>query len=427
MVRPMTSVARENSDPIGAFVDGRRVLALGASEGPLTGTEFAAKDLFDVAGTRTGAGNPQWREAAVPARVHARSVAALLASGADLVGKTVTDELAFSLSGTNVHYGTPINVNAPGRIPGGSSSGSAAAVAAGEVDLALGTDTGGSVRVPASYCGIFGLRPSHGRLDRSGVFLLAPSFCTVGVFAQDPALLDVAWRALDRHGRDDSWAQRPSRPPTALVVVPELFALADEIEQEELLGRADRYAAATGIPLRTGQLVESQEELATFLGAFRTIQMIEAWQLHGKWIRAGQPALGPGISARFEEASRVDPGLLEGARQRQVELSLRLGQLLGDGAYLLQPAASGPPPPLDVAGEEKASLRARTLALTCVAGLAEAPALAAPGRSVDGLPLGLLLVGLPGDDDGLVELAPALTDERDLSPARPTAPGAPLP
>lgn len=421
----MTSVACETPDPIGAFVDGRRVLAMGASEGPLAGTEFAVKDLFDVAGTRTGAGNPQWREAAVPARVHAGSVAALLAAGADLVGKTVTDELAFSLSGTNVHYGTPRNVNAPGRVPGGSSSGSATAVAAGEADLALGTDTGGSVRVPASYCGIYGLRPSHGRVDRSGVFLLAPSFCTVGLFARVPALLEEAWLALDRHGRDESWAPRPSRPPTALVTVPELFELADEKEREELLARSEHYSAAAGIPLLTGRLVEGPEELASFLQAFRTIQMIEAWQLHGEWIRAGQPALGPGISARFEEASRVDPRLLDGARQRQAELSRRLSQLLGDGAYLVQPAASGPPPPLDVAGEEKASLRARTLALTCVAGLAGAPALAVPGHSVDGLPLGLLLVGRSGDDDRLVELASALTDEAELRRARPTAPGGP--
>ncbi|MBO0714056.1 MAG: amidase [Acidimicrobiales bacterium] len=401
----MTSTAWEDPDPIGAFVDGKRVLALGASEGPLAGTEFAVKDLFDVAGTRTGAGNPQWREAAVPARVHARSVAALLTAGADLVGKTVSDELAFSLSGTNVHYGTPTNVNAPGRIPGGSSSGSAAAVAAGEVDLALGTDTGGSVRVPASYCGIFGLRPSHGRIDRSGVFLLAPSFCTVGLFARDPSLLGEGWRALDRHGRDDTFTPRPSRVPTALVAVPELFELVDESQQEALFARAGRYASAAGIPLRTGHLAEDQEALASFLGAFRTIQMIEAWQLHGRWIRAGRPRLGPGISARFEEASRVDPGLLDGARQRRAELSFRLARLLGDGAYLIQPAASGPPPPLDVAGEEKASLRARTLALTCVAGLAGAPALAVPGRSTGGLPLGLVLVGCPGDDEGLIGLA----------------------
>lgn len=423
----MTSGVCKDLDSIGAFVDGRRTLALGASEGPLAGNEFAVKDLFDVAGTRTGAGNPQWREAAVPARVHATSVAALLAAGADLVGKTITDELAFSLSGTNVHYGTPTNVNAPGRIPGGSSAGSAAAVAAGEADLALGTDTGGSVRVPASYCGIFGLRPSYGRVDRSGVFLLAPSFCTVGLFARDPALLKGAWGALDRHGGDDSWVPRPSRTPTALLVAPELFELADPEEREALLAEAARYAAVADIPLVEGRLAEGPEELSSFLSAFRTIQMIEAWRLHGPWIRGVRPALGPGISARFEEAARVDPGLLDGAWRRRAELSLRLAQLLGDGAYLVQPAASGPPPPLDVTGEEKASLRARTLTLTCVAGLAGAPALAVPGQSIDGLPLGLLLVGRPGDDEALIELAAVVADAEGLRSPRPTAPGAPVP
>jgi amidase len=221
-------------------------------------------------------------------------------------------------------------------------------------------------------------------------------------------MLEKAWQALDRHGRDGTWSPRPHRTPTALVAVPELFGLADEKEQEALLARAARSAAAVRLPLHEGRLVDGPEELSSFQGAFRTIQMIEAWQLHGRWIREGRPAFGPGISARFEDASRVDPGLLEGARHQRAEFSRRVAELLGDGTYLVQPAASGPPPLLDVGGEEKASLRARTLTLTCVAGLAGAPALAIPGSSVDGLPLGLLLVGRPGDDEGVVNLAAAI-------------------
>ena len=147
------------STPINAFVTDCEIASRHASDGPLSGMTFGVKDLLDVAGVPTGAGNPDWRRThAVPERT-APSVARLLDAGARLVGKTITDELAWDLDGENAHHGTPVNVAAPGRIPGGSSSGSAAATAAGLCDFAIGTDTGGSVRLPASFCGLYGIRP----------------------------------------------------------------------------------------------------------------------------------------------------------------------------------------------------------------------------------------------------------------------------
>ena len=172
-------------DALGAFVPGIDAIRDGASAGPLAGLSFAAKDIFDVAGAVTGCGNPDWAATHAAAAEDSWAVARLLPAGARLVGKTITDELAYSLNGQNAHYGTPTNPNGPGRIPGGSSSGSASAVAGGVVDFALGSDTGGSVRIPASYCGIFGLRPTHGRLPLDGVMPLAPSFDTLGWFARD--------------------------------------------------------------------------------------------------------------------------------------------------------------------------------------------------------------------------------------------------
>jgi amidase len=161
----------------------------GAATGPLAGLTFAAKDLFDVAGYVACAGNPDWLRTHAPAGKTAPVVQTLLEAGATLMGKTVTDELAFSMSGENIHYGTPINPAAPARIPGGSSSGSASATASKLVDFALGTDTSGSIRVPASYCGLFSLRPTHGRISCQGVIPLAPSFDTVGWVARDATLL----------------------------------------------------------------------------------------------------------------------------------------------------------------------------------------------------------------------------------------------
>src|SRR5467141_1862666 len=176
-------------DDINAFVPGPRVHSGGRAGGPLSGLTFAAKDLFDVAGHPTGGGNPDWaRQNPVPTR-HAWAVQHLLDAGATLIGKTITDEVSLGIVGENAFYGTPVNPRAPDRVPGGSSSGSAAAVAAGLCDTALGTDTGGSVRVPASYCGLYGIRPTHGRIASAGMMPHVPSADTVGWFARDATML----------------------------------------------------------------------------------------------------------------------------------------------------------------------------------------------------------------------------------------------
>ncbi len=175
---------------LGAFVPHFQDTLRGAESGPLAGTKFAVKDIYDIAGHVTGCGNPDWLRTHKPAAKTAPVVEKLLAAGGTMIGKTVTDEIAYSLNGQNFHYGTPVNSNAPGRIPGGSSSGSASAVAGNAVDFALGSDTGGSVRVPASLCGIMGIRTSHGRIPLDGIMPLAPSFDTIGWFARDGALLN---------------------------------------------------------------------------------------------------------------------------------------------------------------------------------------------------------------------------------------------
>ena len=386
------------------FVVGPAVLGRGELGGPLSGRRFAVKDLLEVAGTRTGAGNPAYLEDAPVAGAHAPPVAALLAAGADLLGKTVTDELAFSLSGTNVHYGTPPNPAAPGRVPGGSSSGSASAVASGAVELAIGTDTGGSVRVPASYCGIYGLRTSHGRVDRRGAFLLAPSFCTVGLLAGSGAVLAAGWRAFAEGATDPSWQRRPARPVRGLVLVPELSGLADPSCHLGAAAAAERLAALLEVPLAVGSL-GGPAALARYLDAFRALQLAEAWGRHGAWIAERRPELGPGISARFAAAAEIGGEEVAAARAVREELRREMDRLLGPDRYLVQPAASGPAPPVSLEGPVKDDLRRRTLTLTAPAGLAGAPVVSLPVLRDGGLPVGLALVGLPGDDDALVEVA----------------------
>ncbi|MDQ2724849.1 MAG: amidase family protein, partial [Actinomycetota bacterium] len=286
------------NDDLGALRVGPRVLAKGDPGGPLGSLAIVVKDLIDVAGEATGAGNPHRLACAPPATTHATAVSRMLAAGAVVVGKAHSDEFGFSLSGTNVHYGTPRNPAAPGRVPGGSSSGSASAVAGGLVAAALGTDTGGSIRVPASYCGVFSLRPTHGRVPLDGVVELAPSFGTVGVLAATGAVLSATGTALLETASSEEI-------PTALVIADDLLAVADPAVARAVVAATDRLASRIGADVVRTEVCRGR--LEGWLDAFRGRQMVEAWQQHGRWIERRHPYLGPGIAARFDAARRTKP------------------------------------------------------------------------------------------------------------------------
>ncbi|MEO6123820.1 MAG: amidase [Ilumatobacteraceae bacterium] len=401
----MEERSRSFVDVVHAFVAEPAVLIEGQSGRPLTGTTLAVKDLFDVVGTITGGGNPRFAAGQVIARKNAAAVELLTAAGATVVGKTITDELAYSLSGTNVHYGTPVNVAAPGRVPGGSSAGSAAAVAAGLVDLALGTDTGGSVRVPASYCGIIGWRPTHGAIDIAGVVPLAPSFDTVGVFARRIDLLATA-AAILLGDADPSGDLEPSGAigHASMRVVAETRA----DSTAGVAAEVDRVAAVLGAdprPLVLGV------DLATAMAAFRTLQGWEAWQAHGGWITAqythGGPGFGRGIAGRFESAARVTAADVAQADEIRADVLAAVLAATADETILIMPAAAGsaPTPEHDPSAHE--AQRMRTLRLTCIAGLSGAPAVVIPVAADEGLPLGIALVGAPGSDRRLLRIAAA--------------------
>ncbi|MCU4183183.1 amidase [Acidiferrimicrobium sp. IK] len=376
---------------------GPRLLAPGAPEGPLAGTGIVVKDLIDVAGVATGAGNPQWLADAPVPKAHAPAVTRLVEAGASVVGKSHTDELAFSLSGTNIHYGTPANPAAPGRVPGGSSSGSASAVAGGLVPAALATDTGGSIRVPASYCGVWGLRPTHGRVPLAGVVEFAPSFGTVGVLAATGSMLETAGLALLQGAA--------AAVPDVLVVADDLLAEADPAAAAAVADAARRLAASLGVELRRGEL--SAGRLGAWLGAFRGRQFVEAWRSHGGWIERRRPLLGPGIAARFAEASATDPAAWEPAGAAGEEVRAALAGLVPAGGALVLPSAATVAPPVDLEGPAKDDLRLRTLRLTCVAGLGGLPAVSLPLAAVGGLPLGVCLLAGRGDDERLLAAARA--------------------
>jgi amidase len=239
----------------------------GAPGGPLAGLRFAVKDLYDVAGEVTSYGNPDWARSHGVAASTAPVVLALLEAGARLVGKTKTVELAFGLTGENVWHGTPINPNAPDRFPGGSSCGSAAAVAAGEVDFAMGSDTGGSVRIPASYCGVFGFRPSWGAISLAGCCALGPSFDTPGWFAANAAVLARVGGEILPLGKageagpllqpDDVWANTDPKVAALLDTVGDLLAAeVAEVGPGALDSEAQRVAETTAL---RGELAQEME------------------------------------------------------------------------------------------------------------------------------------------------------------------------
>jgi amidase len=387
-------------DTLNAFVQPPGPTLPGAATGPLAGLTFAAKDIFDIAGTVTGCGNPDWVRTHPPAARTAWAIQALLDAGARHVGKTLTDELAFSIDGENHHYGTPVNPRAPGRICGGSSCGSAAAVAGGLVDLALGTDTGGSVRAPASFCGLWGIRPSHGAVPLDGVMKLAPSFDTVGWFARSARLLRATGEVLLPA------AAPPSTAPRLLFLADLADALAPD-HRRALDAAVVRAEAALG-PARTVRL---GIDLATdWLPAFQALQWREIWETHGEWIRTERPTFGPGLAERFAAIAGVTDAEVTDARRRRQAITARLHDLLGAAGVLVGPTVPFPPPLVGRPIGQRVADRQKILSFLCPAGLARLPQLSMPLTETPHGPLGLSLTGPPGADRWLTGLAVAIAE-----------------
>lgn len=383
------------TDTVGAFCKHGREEFQTRSTGLLAGVTFGVKDLYDVAGLPTGAGNPDWLATHDVPTATAPAVQRLLDAGARFAGKTHTDELAWSLNGQNIHYGTPVNVAAPGRIPGGSSSGSAAATAAGIVGFALGSDTGGSVRLPASYCGLYGMRSSHGRIPLAGAMPLAPSYDTVGWFARDALLFANVGKVLLQ---DDEPAPLPRR----VLLAEDLF---------ELAGSHIRAALADGISAiedRFGKaetIIVAGSDITDWRNTFRLIQAAEIWEEHKDWISRANPKFGPGVRERFAAAAHMDYIEVAAARKLRTVIRRRLEALIGQQTILLLPSASGIAPLLAAPESEMEKTRAVALSLLCPAGHAGFPQISLPAGSLDGCPIGLSVMAARNADTCLLDLA----------------------
>ena len=385
-----------DNDPARAFMPYPAVAVPHAETGPLSGLTFAAKDLFDVAGYPTGCGSPHMLAMSGIKTRTAPTVQRLLDAGARLVGKTITDELAFSMSGKNAHFGTPVNGGAPDRIPGGSSAGSAAAVSNGLCDFALGTDTGGSVRAPASHCGLFGIRPTHGRVSLEGCHDLAPSFDTCGYFTRDGATFVRVGEVL--LGED----AQPLPPQPKVLLARDAFAMLAAPVREALRPALRRAEAALGAPEETDVAVEG---FTALYWAMRYIQSREAWTVDGPMIERYGPPLGPGVADRFEFAKAVTDAQVAEALGIRGAFRARFSALLGHDTVLILPTMPDVAPLLIESDEALNDYRNRALNLLCLSVLSGLPQVSIPLASRSGAPLGLSLMGPAGTDLSLVILA----------------------
>ncbi len=383
------------SDDIGAFVPGQRFRVEGRPGGPLAGLTFAAKDLYDVAGRPTGGGNPDWaRTQPLPTR-HAWAVETLLDAGAALIGKTITDEVSLGILGENPFDGTPQNPRAPGHVPGGSSAGSAAAVAAGLCDAALGTDTGGSVRVPASFCGLYGIRPTHGRLDLTGMMAQAPSSDTTGWFARDADIFARVSAVM-------LGEPVPEALPQRLVIASDAFALADA---ETAAALEPLVARLRGFIGEASEAAMAPPGLAAWARAQRTLQPYEAWQTFAAWIDRSNPRFQFTVARNLVLGGMIPASERSWARLVREEARGRMRQLLPRGTILCLPTTPFPAPACGQSISALEPLRDRITALCAQGGLTGVPQVSVPGATVGGLPVGLSILGPPGSDALLVAVA----------------------
>ncbi len=367
----------------------------GATNGKLAGLKFVAKDMFDIKGEITGIGNPTWARTHAPATANATAVDMILDAGGTLIGKACSDEFAFSVDGINIHFGAPDNPQYPDRIPGGSSSGSGSAVASGLVDFALGTDTGGSIRVPASYCGIYGFRPSHGRVSLEGVAPLAPLLDAVGWMARDPLMLETVGSVLLN--------ENPSALfPKKLLIARDTFKLISQELKPSIEKAVDTFAS------KFAEVEDVHLEPYGWEGhaqLYKIFQGRQAWSIYGSWITENNPYMCPSIKERFDFTKTVTENDFEAATEFRNRIVSGFAELLAGDVVLCMPTITGLPPLIDSSDEELLSNRARNMNLTGVAPLARVPEVCLPIPLIEKkTTTGLSFLAAQGNDMMLLNL-----------------------
>lgn len=363
------------------------------AQGPLGGRTLAVKDIYDVEGARTGCGLPAKLAESAAAVGTASAVRALIDAGASFIGKTQCDELCYSLLGNNSFYPRVVNPAAPERFAGGSSSGSAAAVAGGLADIATASDTGGSVRAPASFCGLIGLRTTQGAIPLDATMPLAPSLDTFGWFAADADLYAKVGAVL-------------------LPESPHRFARLFRVEALEKL-TAVNSAAPYAAMLRTIQDhlgPAAATELSTLstderYACFRSMQAHEAWAEHGGWLIDPKHGASRAVRERFEFGRSITGEAYRAEAGKRARFRDELEDIIGDDGLLVLPTVPGAAPLASSDAQAQQAYRERALRLLCLSGLSGLPQITVPLGEDEGAPFGISLIGPRGSDRALIAVA----------------------
>ncbi|KAJ6427594.1 hypothetical protein OIU84_023061 [Salix udensis] len=411
-------------EDFGAFVQRFQILPFPqppppAAKQTLAGLTFAINDIFELEEHVTGFGNPDWARTHEAAEKTAVTVTALLKNGALCVGKTVIDELAFGVSGENMHYGAPINPEMPAHVPGGSSSGSAVAVAAELVDFALGTDTTGCIRIPAAFCGLLSYRPSHGAVSMIGVLPNSQSLDTVGWLARDPSILLRVGNALLKLNTVEP------RRARCLIFADDLFQLSKVPKQkaegviskaiENLSGyQPQRHInfgqhVASNVPSLKGLLDQSTNLqngtsiLKALSSAMVSLQRHEFKTNHEEWVKSVEPKLAPDVSDNVLAAINTTHENLKALYDIRRELRACIKILLKDNGILVIPTVADPPWKLNSKKRGTVESHNRALILSSIASMSGCCQVTIPLGKNDGCPISVSFITFHGGDKFLLD------------------------
>ncbi|HQL91972.1 MAG TPA: amidase [Anaerolineaceae bacterium] len=382
-------------DALQAFVRENHIALKGSGTGELNGLTFAAKDVFKIRGSTFGNGHPDWLRTHEPDDFTSSTIQRLLDNGADLVGKTVCDELCFSISGENWNYGSPLNPHDPRRFTGGSSSGSGAATSGGLVDFALGSDCLGSVRVPASYTGVFGVRPTYDRVPSDGEAEYCPSMDVFGYMASDPEVFRKVSKVI--LGEDPEPVKLRK-----LIIAKDCF---DAISPQVF---ADLKPAIDHIGANLSSVEEreiSPDGLDNWIKVFQQVQGYEVWRSYGGWVRKYRPILSRGPRERLAWASTITLQEYNAGLVKMHEISRYVRDMLANGEVLVMPTAASVAPLRSAPLEEINATRLQSTYLLCVSPLSGVPQMTLPMVMADDLPLGLSLLSGFNTDLALANLS----------------------
>lgn len=387
-------------DPLQAFVRENHIALEGVNKGQLKELTFAAKDVFKILGSTYGNGHPKWLETNTPDDFTTSIIMKLLEEGADLVGKTVCDELCFSISGENWNYGSPINPHDPRRYAGGSSSGSGVAVAGGLVDFSLGSDCLGSVRVPASYNGVLGMRPTYERVPNDGEAPYCESMDVLGYMSSDTEVFRKISKVILGEDKNNTRFKK-------LLVAKDCFDIVDTGVKEAL--RPAMEYIGDNIDL-IEEIDISPVNISEWVDIFRYIQGYEVWESYGGWIRKYRPRLSRGPKERLEWASSIRLEQYQDALNKRLEIIDRINSVVCEDTLLCMPTVASIAPLRTTSLKEINKIRAQSSALLCISPLTGIPQVTLPMVKQHNLPLGISLLGAQGRDLSLVNFGTELLD-----------------